>query len=484
MSTIYNQYEMVMGLEVHCELGTESKIFCGCTTEFGGEPNTHTCPICTGMPGTLPVLNEKVVDYAIRAGLALNCSITPFGKQDRKNYFYPDLPKAYQISQFDLPLCVGGHVDVELEDGTQSRIGITRIHIEEDAGKLIHDGAYGTTLVDYNRCGVPLIEIVTEPDFRSPEEGRAFLEKLRSTLVYAGVSECAMQKGQLRCDINISVRKKGEKEFGTRTEIKNMNSFAFAVKAMEYEFKRQVEAVERGEEIIQETRRYDEGSNTTISMRSKENAHDYRYFPDPDLMPIVITEEKVNDIREMLPEMPDKRRKRYVEEYNLPEYDANILTIEKPVSDFFENAIKHTKNIKAVSNWIMGDVLRITKEKNMEITELKFTGAQLAELVNLIDAGTISSTIGKKVFTEMFETAKDPKKIIEEKGLVQNSNEDEIRGMIVQVIEQNPQSIEDIRGGKTQAQGFLVGQVMKISRGKANPQVVQKILQEEIQNRL
>lgn len=484
MSNIYDQYEMVMGLEVHCELGTESKIYCGCSTEFGGDPNTHTCPICTGMPGVLPVLNEKVVEYGIRAGLATNCTITPFGKQDRKNYFYPDLPKAYQTSQYDLPLCQHGAVEVELENGETKTIGITRIHIEEDAGKLTHEEVLGETLVDYNRCGVPLIEIVTEPDFRSPEEGRAFLEKLRSILVYAEVSECAMQKGQLRCDINISVRKRGETAFGTRTEIKNMNSFANAVKAMDYEFRRQVEAVENGEKIIQETRRYDEATNTTISMRTKEDAHDYRYFPEPDLMPIVVTEERVEEIRKSLPEMPDKRRKRYVEEYSLPEYDANILTSSKAISDFFEDAIKHTENVKAVSNWIMVDLFRTLKEKSMEPEEIRFTGAQLGELVHLIDKKVISSKIAKTVFEEMFESGKDPKVIVEEKGLVQNSNEDEILAMVIQAIENNPQSLEDIRNGKAQAQGFLVGQVMKLSKGKANPPMVQKLLKEEIEKRL
>lgn len=470
-------YETVIGLEVHAELSTHTKIFCDCTTEFGGEVNTHCCPICTGMPGVLPVLNKKVVDYAIKAGLATNCKITPFGKQDRKNYFYPDLPKAYQISQYDLPVCHDGYVDIEV-DGKKKRIGITRIHIEEDAGKLMHD-EWGTgSLVDYNRCGVPLIEIVTEPDMRSAEEARVFLETLKSILQYIDVSDCKMQEGSLRCDINLSVRPLGQKEFGTRTEMKNVNSFKAAVRAMEYEAKRQIDLIESGGVVEQETRRWDDAKGMSYAMRSKEEAHDYRYFPDPDLVPIVIDEEWVDSIRKTLPELPNAKRERYINDYHLPEYDAGILTSSRTLAEFFEECIAQGAEPKIASNWLMGDLMRLLKDKEMEPEEIPFSGKYVAKLLALIEKGTISGSIAKKVLNTMFEEPKDPEDIVKEKGLVQISDESQLTEIVKKVIHDNPQSVEDYKNGKKQALGFLVGQTMKATKGKANPQMVNSLLQE------
>lgn len=474
------EYEIVIGLEVHAELSTKSKIYCSCTTEFGGEPNTHACPICTGMPGVLPVLNKKVVEYAVRAGLATNCHIAEYSKQDRKNYFYPDLPKAFQTSQYDLPICSNGYVDIEVEGNTK-RIGITRIHIEEDAGKLMHDEWDTGSLIDYNRCGVPLIEIVTEPDMRSAQEVKVFLENLKAILQYIDVSDCKMQEGSLRADVNLSIRPVGQKEFGTRTEMKNLNSFKAIVRAIEGEAKRQIEAIEDGETIIQETRRWDDAKGMSYAMRSKEEAHDYRYFPEPDLMPIVIDEKWKQEIKDSLPELPEARKKRYIDEFGLPDYDASILTGSKVLADFFEEAVQKTSNAKAISNWIMGDLLRILKEKEMEVEEIPFPGEYLAKLVMLIDKGTISGTIAKKVFEKMFNQGKDPEVIVKEEGLEVVSDEGALVEVVKKILESNPQSVADYKSGKEKAFGFLVGQAMKETKGKANPQLINKILKEELE---
>lgn len=472
-------YETVIGLEVHAELSTQSKIYCNCTTAFGGEVNTHCCPICTGMPGVLPVLNKKVVDYAIKAGLATNCEITPFGKQDRKNYFYPDLPKAYQTSQYDLPVCQNGYVDIEV-DGQKKRVGITRIHIEEDAGKLTHDEWGSGSLVDYNRCGVPLIEIVTEPDMRSAEEARVFLETLKSILQYIDVSDCKMQEGSLRCDVNLSVRPAGQKEFGTRTEMKNVNSFRAAVRAMEYESKRQIDELESGGEIEQETRRWDDDKGISFTMRSKEEAHDYRYFPEPDLVPIVIDREWIESIRKMLPELPVAKRERYVREYELPEYDAGVITASRTLAGFFEECVDQGANPKTVSNWFMGDLMRILKDKNIEPEDIPFPAQYIAKLIALIEKGTISGSIAKKVLALMFEEIQDPEVIVKEKGLVQISDESQLAEIVAKVLKDHPKSVEDYKSGKGQALGFLVGQTMKATKGKANPQMVNKLLKETL----
>ncbi|MCT4598682.1 MAG: Asp-tRNA(Asn)/Glu-tRNA(Gln) amidotransferase subunit GatB [Vallitalea sp.] len=476
----YSDYEVVIGLEVHSELKTKTKIYCGCTTEFGGDPNTHCCPICTGMPGTLPVLNEKVVEYAIKAGLATNCKINEFSKQDRKNYFYPDLPKAYQVSQYDLPLCYEGEVDIEV-NGEMKKIRITRIHIEEDAGKLIHESGEGS-LVDYNRCGVPLIEIVTEPDFRSSDDVRCFMEKLRTILLYADVSDCKMNEGSLRCDINLSIRKKGEKELGTRTEMKNMNSFNFAVKAIQYEAKRQMKVLDEGGKIVQETRRWDESRGITVSMRSKEEAHDYRYFPEPDLMPIITSKEKIEEIRKTLPELPDSREKRYIKDYNITKYDADLIVASRNMADFFENAVKNAKNSKAVANWIITEIYSRLNEEEKEQASIPFDADILTELVNLIEDGVISNSIGKKVFAECWETGKRPANIVEEKGLKQISDDGQLKSMAQDVIDANPKAVNDYMNGKKAAVGALVGQMMKATKGKANPQMVNKLLVDILDN--
>ena len=472
-------YEVVIGLEVHSELSTKTKIFCSCPTEFGGEPNSHCCPICMAMPGALPVLNKKVVEYAIKAGLATNCKIANISKNDRKNYFYPDLPKAYQISQYDIPLCTDGYVEIETENGTK-RIGLTRIHIEEDAGKLNHDEYSRGSLVDLNRAGVPLIEIVSEPDLRSAEEADIYLKKLKSILEYIEVSDCKMQEGSLRADVNVSVRKKGTKEFGTRTEMKNMNSFRSITRAIEYEAERQIEVLEQGGKIEQETLRWDEVSGKTFSMRDKEDAQDYRYFPDPDLAIIKISDEMIEKIKSELPEMPENRRERYIKEFNLPEYDSNILTSSKYISDLFENAVKICNNPKAVSNWIMTDITRILNEKEQEPNEIPFSAEQLGELVILIDKGTISSAIAKKVLEELFENPRNPEEIIKEKGWIQISDEGAIKEVVLKILEANPQSIVDFKAGKDRALGFLVGQAMKETKGKANPQMLNKMFLEEL----
>lgn len=470
-------YEVIIGLEVHAELSTNTKIYCNCTTEFGADPNTHCCPICTGMPGTLPVLNKKVVEYAVKMGLATNCKIANFSKQDRKNYYYPDLPKAYQVSQYDLPLCENGHIDIEV-DGKKKTIGITRIHIEEDAGKLIHDAYTGDTLVDMNRCSVPLIEIVSEPDMRSAKEAVEYMQALKSILEYLDICDCKMQEGSLRCDVNLSVRPVGQKEFGTRTETKNLNSFKAIQNSIEFEIKRQIEVLENGGTIYQETRRFDDAKGEGYAMRTKEEANDYRYFPEPDLAPIVLSDEYINSIKESLPELPNVKKERYLKEYNLSLYDANILTMSIKTANYFENVVKKCNNPKMVANWIMGDFARLLNENDISIDESKISEENLASLIDLIDKGTISSKIAKTVFEEMFNTGKEAKQIVEEKGLVQISDEGAIKEIVEKVVENNPQSIIDYKAGRDRALGFLVGQVMKESKGKANPGLVNKLLLE------
>lgn len=474
------EYEIVIGLEVHAELSTKSKIYCSCSTEFGGEPNTRTCPICTGMPGVLPVLNKSVVEYAVRAGLATNCHIAQFSKQDRKNYFYPDLPKAFQTSQYDLPICSAGYIDIDCE-GKSKRIGITRIHIEEDAGKLMHDEGDTGTLIDYNRCGVPLIEIVSEPDMRSTTEVRTFLENLKAILEYINVSDCKMQEGSLRVDVNLSVRPVGQKELGTRTEMKNLNSFKAIGRAIEGEAKRQIEVLEKAGVILQETRRWDDIKGMSFAMRSKEEAHDYRYFPEPDLMPIVVDEEWRQKIKDSLPELPKERGKRYVKEFGLPEYDASMLTSSKVLADFFEQAVNKGGNAKALSNWMMGDLLRILKERKLDYEQIPFPSEYLAKLVMLIEKGTISGTIAKKVFEKMFDQGKDPELIVKEEGLEVVNDEDVIFAVVKKILESNPQSVEDYRKGKTKAFGFLVGQAMKETKGKADPKLINQMLKDELE---
>ena len=473
-----DDYEVVIGLEVHAELSTKTKIFCSCKTEFGGEPNTHCCPVCMAMPGALPVLNEKVLEYAVKAGLAMNSSISRDSKNDRKNYFYPDLPKSYQISQFDKPLCEHGYVEIVKPDGEKKKIGITRIHIEEDAGKLNHDDYGRGSLVDLNRAGVPLIEIVSEPDMRSVAEADIYLKKIKSILEYIEVSDCKMQEGSLRADVNISVRKKGQKEFGTRTEMKNMNSFKSISRALEYEIERQIDVIENGGIIEQETLRWDEVSGKTFSMRDKEDAQDYRYFPEPDLVPIRLSEEYIENIRKNLPELPETRKQRYLSEYKLTEKEANTLTASKYLSDFFEKGVKISNNPKAVCNWLLSDVARILNEKEFEPEDIPFTPEDLAELIGLIDKGTISSKIAKDVLEEMFESSKSPSKIIEEKGWVQISDESAIKEIVLKIISENPQSVSDFKNGKDRALGFLVGQAMKETKGKANPQMLNTMFKE------
>ncbi len=475
-------YEAVIGLEVHVELKTRSKIFCSSTTEFGGEPNTHVCPVCLGLPGVLPVVNREVVDYAIRVALALNCQIARFCKFDRKNYYYPDLPKNYQISQYDLPLAQNGYLEIETENGPK-RVGITRIHMEEDAGKLVHQGNIATTpysLVDYNRTGVPLLEIVSEPDLRSPEEARAYLEKLRTIIQYTGVSDCKMEEGSLRCDANVSVRPAGGDALGTKTEIKNMNSFRALHRALAYEIERQIAVLTEGGRVVQETRAWDEDRGVTVSMRSKEEAHDYRYFPDPDLVPLVIDEAWIEKVRTTLPELPDARRKRYMEDFGLSRYDATVLTSSKELGDYFEACVAAYPHPKTVANWVMGELARLLNAHNMDIIASPVAPAQLAALLRLIDDGTISGKIAKTVFEDMFTTRKDPATIVREKGLVQITDVDAIAAVVDEVINANPKSVQDYKAGKEKALGFLVGQVMKATRGKANPALVNKLLKEKL----
>ena len=478
-------YITVIGLEVHAELKTKTKAFCSCSTEFGAEPNTHVCPVCLGMPGALPVLNKRVVEFAIRAGLALNCDIQKFNKMDRKNYFYPDLAKNYQISQWDEPICLRGHIDIRV-DGEKKRIGITRIHMEEDAGKLVHSGLTISTsdssAVDYNRAGVPLIEIVSEPDMRSAAEARAYMEQLKAILEYTDVCDCKMQEGSLRCDANISVMPEGATEFGTRAEIKNLNSFRALERAIEYEVERQIEIVEDGGHVVQETRTWDDANGVTLSMRSKEEAHDYRYFPEPDLVPINLDQAWIDEIKATLPELPSARKERLLAE-DVPEDNADIIVASKKVADYFDEGTKATKNLKALSNWLIGDVAGYLNAEGIEIDdpEFKITPDHLGELVNLIDKGVLSSKLAKQVFAEMLKENEAPEALVKKLGLEQVSDAGELGKLVDEVIAANPQSIADFKAGKKKALGFLVGQIMKATHGKANPGMVNKMLMEKLQ---
>ena len=472
-------YEIVIGLEVHVELKTKTKIFCGCSTEFGAPPNTHCCPVCLGLPGALPVLNEKVIEYAVRAGLATDCEITPFGKQDRKNYFYPDSPKAYQISQFDLPLCHTGYVKIESEESTK-KIGITRIHIEEDAGKLVHD-LKGGTLIDYNRCGVPLIEIVSEPDIRSAEEAKAYLQKLRAILLYIDVSDCKMNEGSFRCDVNLSVRKKGKKELGTRTEMKNLNSFSSITKSIENETLRQIKLIESGGQVIQETRRWDQDKNKSISMRTKEDAHDYRYFPDPDLMPIVIQDKYIEELRNSLPELPDQRKMNYIEKYDLSLYDAEQIVSIKELADFFEETVKIAKSPKIVANVMMTDLMRLIGKDDSENINIPISSEDFATLVNLIVDEEINSSIAKKVIDKMWKENTSPIVIIERDDLRLIKDESKINKIIDDVMNKNPKIVADYQAGKVKALQSLIGQVMRMTTGKAEPILTKELLLKKLQ---
>ncbi len=469
------QYETVIGLEVHVELATKTKIFCGCTTEFGGAPNTHTCPVCTGMPGALPVLNRQVVEYAMAVGLATNCKITQYCKFDRKNYFYPDNPQNYQISQLYLPICRNGHVDIETPAGKKS-IGIHEIHMEEDAGKLVHDDWEDCSLIDFNRSGVPLIEIVSEPDMRSAEEVIAYLEKLRMTIQYLGASDCKLNEGSMRADVNLSVREAGASEFGTRTEMKNLNSFKAISRAIEGERARQIELIEEGKKVIQETRRWDDNKEYSYAMRSKEDAQDYRYFPDPDLVPVSISEEWIAEVKARQPEFQQEKAARYKEEFDIPEYDINIITSSKSLADMFEAATAICHNAKKVSNWLMVETMRLLKEKEMEPEDITFTPENLAALIQLTDENAINSTVAKEVFEKMFSEDIDVEQYVEMNGLRTVSDESALRETIEKVIVENPQSVSDYQAGKTKAIGFLVGQTMKAMKGKADPGMVKQIL--------
>ena len=471
------QYETVIGLEVHVELATKTKIFCGCSTEFGGAPNTHTCPVCTGMPGSLPVLNKQVLAYAVAVGLATDCKITRYCKFDRKNYFYPDNPQNYQISQLYLPICRDGKVEIETENGKKF-VGIHEIHMEEDAGKMIHDEGSDYSLVDYNRSGVPLIEIVSEPDMRSAEEVIAYLEKLRMLIQYLGASDCKMQEGSMRADVNLSVREVGSLEYGTRTEMKNLNSFSAITRAIAGERARQIDLLEAGEKVVQETRRWDDNAGKSYAMRSKEDAQDYRYFPDPDLVPIVVTEEFLADIKAKQPEFREDKIARYKEEFDIPEYDIDIITGSKHMADIFEETVALGAQPKKVSNWLMVETLRLLKENNMDPEDIRFSPKHLAGLIKLTDAKAINSTVAKEVFEEMFKNDIDPEKYVEEKGLKTVSDEGALRKTVEEVITNNPQSVEDYRNGKEKAIGFLVGQTMKAMKGKADPGMVNQLLKE------
>lgn len=471
------QYETVIGLEVHVELATKTKIFCGCSTAFGGEANTHTCPVCTGMPGSLPVLNKQVVEYAMAVGLATNCDITRYCKFDRKNYFYPDNPQNYQISQLYLPICRNGGVEIETEAGTKT-IGIHEIHMEEDAGKLIHDEWNNCSLVDYNRSGVPLIEIVSEPDMRSAEEVIAYLEKLRLIIQYLGASDCKLQEGSMRADVNLSVREVGAEKFGTRTEMKNLNSFKAIARAIEGERERQIDLLESGEEVLQETRRWDDTKECSYAMRSKEDAQDYRYFPEPDLVPIVISDEWLEQIREKQPEFRTEKMKRYKEEFGIPDYDIEIITGSKHLADIFEATTAICNQPKKVSNWLMVETMRLLKEKEMEPEDICFSPENLAKLIGMVDKKEINNTVAKEVFEVMFENDTNPEKYVEEKGLKTVNDEGALRATVEKVIADNPQSVEDYHNGKEKAIGFLVGQTMKAMQGKADPGMVNKLLKE------
>ena len=470
------QYETVIGLEVHVELATKTKIFCSCSTEFGGAPNTHTCPVCTGMPGSLPVLNKQVVEYAIAVGLATNCSITQYCKFDRKNYFYPDNPQNYQISQLYLPICRNGGVEIETEKGGKKIVGIHEIHMEEDAGKLIHDEWEDASLVDYNRSGVPLIEIVSEPDMRSAEEVIAYLEKLRMIIQYLGASDCKLQEGSMRADVNLSIREVGAEAFGTRTEMKNLNSFKAIARAIEGERERQIDLLEAGKAVVQETRRWDDNKETSYAMRSKEDAQDYRYFPEPDLVPIIISDEWIEEIRSRQPEL--RTLERYKAEYDIPQYDAEIITSHKKLADIFEATVALGKKPKEVSNWLMVETMRLLKEHDMEPSDLTFAPENLAKLIGLIEKGAINRTTAKEVFEKVFAENVDPEVYVEENGLKIEADDGALKGIIEGIVAANPQSVADYKAGKKKAIGFLVGQTMKAMKGKADPGTVNKMLTE------
>ena len=476
------EYEPVIGLEVHAQILTRSKIFCGCSTSFGEEPNAQTCPVCTGQPGSLPVINRKAVEFAIKLGLATNCRIAPYSLFARKNYFYPDLPKGYQISMYEYPLAEHGFVDITVK-GKKRRIGLIRIHMEEDAGKLKHGETPETapfSYVDFNRTGVPLVEIVSGPDIRSPQEAGEYLRRLRAILQYLEVCTGDMEKGTFRCDANVSVRPKGQVQFGTRTELKNMNSFRHVEKALEYEIKRQIEVVNDGEKVIQETRLWDTDQNITISMRGKEEAHDYRYFPDPDLVPLRVDDHWIEEIRKGLPELPDQKRERFIQDYKIPEYDAEILTSTKAMANYFEDCVRLYPEPKTVSNWMMGDLLREMKQDEKEIDQCLVTPKHLAEMLNMMKEGTISGKIAKDVFEEMYRTGDWPAMIVKEKGWVQILDTGEIEGVIEKVLQSNPKLVEDYRNGKEKVFGFLVGEVMRGTKGKANPKLVNELLREKL----
>jgi aspartyl-tRNA(Asn)/glutamyl-tRNA(Gln) amidotransferase subunit B len=492
------KYEVIIGLEVHAQMLTDTKIFCGCSTKFGSEPNTQTCPVCIGMPGVLPVLNKKALEFTIKSGLAMNCKISQYSRFARKNYFYPDLPKGYQISQYELPICEHGYTEIVV-DGNIKKIGITRIHMEEDAGKNIHEGAGSYSFVDLNRAGVPLMEIVSEPDIRSPGEAVEYMKKLRTILRYLGVCDGNMEQGSLRCDANVSVRPVGQNGFGVKAEIKNINSFRFVEKALDYEIKRQTKVLEDGGKIVQETMLWDSSTGTTQSMRSKEEAHDYRYFPEPDIVPIMVEEKWINDIKSSLPELPDIKRKRFVEEYTLPEYDADLLVSEKSTSDWFEEAVKLGGQPKAVANWIKGDLMKLLNVDNKSFEDCPLKPKQLVDMLKLIDNGTISGKIAKTVFEEMYKKTKTTldvtlpmlkvkmemqevtaEAIIKEKGLIQISDSGEIEKAVDDVIAKNPKEVERYKAGEEKLMGFFVGQVMKLTKGKANPQMVNELLKKKL----
>jgi len=473
------KWEAVIGLEVHAQMLTDTKIFCGCSTRFGSEPNTQTCQICIGMPGVLPVLNLKALEFAIRTGLATNCTIAKHSRFARKNYFYPDLPKGYQISQYEHPICEHGHLEIVV-DREVKRIGITRIHMEEDAGKNIHEGTGGFSYVDLNRTGVPLMEIVSEPDIRSPKEAAEYMRKLRSIVRYLGVCDGNLEQGSLRCDANVSVRPSGQKEFGTRAEVKNINSFRYVEKAIEYEIKRQIKVIEDGGRVVQETRLWDANKGITESMRSKEEAHDYRYFPDPDLVPIMVDQRQIEEIMASLPELPDAKRHRLVTDFGLPEYDADMLTAERSTAEWFEGAVRAGAPAKAASNWIMGDLMKLLNEEDRAIDDCPIKPAQLAGMLQLIEKGTISGKMAKSVFDEMYKTGKDADAIVREKGLVQISDSSEIEKVVDEIIARSPNEAERFRAGDEKLLGFFVGQAMKATKGKANPQMLNDLLKKKL----
>ncbi|CUU04680.1 aspartyl/glutamyl-tRNA(Asn/Gln) amidotransferase subunit B [Candidatus Thermokryptus mobilis] len=475
-----DKYEAVIGLEVHAQLLTSSKAFCSCSTKFGLPPNTNVCPICLGMPGTLPVLNKKVVEFAVKLGLATNCKIRRYSIFARKNYFYPDLPKGYQISQYEDPICYDGYVEIELKEGVKKKIRLKRIHMEEDAGKSIHDQDIDT-LIDINRCGVPLLEIVTEPDIRTPQEAALYLAKIRQLVQYLDICDGNMEEGSLRCDANVSVRLKGETKLGTKTEVKNMNSIKNVEKALEYEINRQIQILESGGTIIQETLLWDASAGVVRPMRSKEEAHDYRYFPEPDLVPVVVSEEWVEKIRKTIPELPEQRRDRFIRQYGLPKYDAEVLTSSKELANYYEECVKFTNDFKSASNWIMVEVLKILNERQIDITEFKVEPRFLAQLINLVNEGKINQATAKKVLEQISHTGEEPISVIERQGLMQISDEDFITEAVLKVLEQNKENVERYLAGKDKLFGYFVGEVMKLTKGKANPKLVNEILKRKLE---